>query len=103
MKPPSAPTPPLKTVPSRRAERPPPFFPKYFFLVVLLRAFLLVLPRGWRSAEAGLPIVLHRWWEFIQVREQHRDLPHLGFGKSLIPGGHAGVANAGAHGVEGVP
>ena len=65
-------------------------------MFVLLSAFLLFVAGGWGDVEVRLPIFLHGRRKFVEVGEQHGDLPHVGLGESFIPGGHAGIANAGA-------
>src|SRR5690348_3362004 len=37
------------------------------------------------GAETCLPVFLDCGWEFVHVREEHCDLPHIGRGESLIP------------------
>src|SRR5579871_198765 len=70
----------------------------FFFLVVFL-----FVSGSRRNSEAGLPIFLNGWGKLVHVREEHRDLPHFVWSEGLIPGWHAGVANAGADCVEDVP
>src|SRR5271169_3600384 len=78
-------------------------FYKELVMVVLFSAVLLFFAGGGRDIEIGPPIFLDGRREFIEVGEQHGDLPHVRFAQRLVPGGHAGVPNAGADGVEDVP
>ena len=85
------------------------------FIVIFVVAFLLVIGivaevfhsflvlRFRAGAEAGLPVLLDGGWKFVHVREEHRDLPHVWWGESLVPSGHAGVTDPCANGVEDVP
>src|SRR5690348_6015319 len=50
--------------------------------------FLFWLGRG---AEAGFPVFLDGRRELVHVGEEHGDLPSIGLGEGLVPGGHAGV------------
>ena len=73
-------------------------------VVVHLSVFFLFIPDGGgRDAETRFPIILYGGREFIEMGEEHGDLPHILFAESFVPGGHAGVTDAGAHGVEDVP
>src|SRR5438067_12157837 len=84
-------------------------------VVIFVVAFLLVIGivaevfhsvlvlRFRAGAEAGLPVLLDGGWKFVHVREEHRDLPHVWWGESLVPSGHAGVTDPCANGVEDVP
>ena len=67
----------------------------------IFHSFLVLRFRA--GAETGLPIFLDCGWEFVHMREEHCDLPHVGRGESLVPSGHAGVTDASANGVEDVP
>ena len=69
-----------------------------FFLV-----FSFSSAAGRSGAEVRFPVVLHVGWKLFEVGEQRGDLPHVLFAESFVPGGHAGVADAGADGVEDVP
>ena len=67
-------------------------------VIVVLRVFLfldsgLFLDPG-LDVEVRLPIFLRSGWKFIEVGEQHGDLPDILFTESLIPRGHAGVFQA---------
>src|SRR5271157_3714892 len=67
-------------------------------------SLLLLLFTAWgRYAEAGLPVVLHGGRQLFHVREEAGDLPHILLAESFFPGGHAGITNAGADGVEDMP
>src|SRR5215471_78896 len=75
------------------------------FLVMAVIRFLhrLFLFRFGGGAETCLQIVLDCGRELIHVGKEHRDFPHIVVGQSLIPGGHTGVTDSGANGVENVP
>src|ERR1039457_2357102 len=70
----------------------------------LLVVAMSLLPAAW-SVHAGgfLPIVLHRRRQLVYAGEERRDLPHVSLGERLVPGGHAGIADAGANHVEEAP
>src|ERR1035441_9319853 len=70
----------------------------------LLVVAMSLLPAAW-SVHAGgfLPIVLHRRRQLVYAGEERRDLPHVSLGERLVPGGHAGTADAGANHVEEAP
>src|ERR1039458_4998252 len=70
----------------------------------LLVVAMSLLPAAW-SVHAGgfLPIVLPRRRQLVYAGEERRDLPHVSLGERLVPGGHAGIADAGANHVEDVP
>lgn len=71
------------------------------FVLVFLFFFLVFHGRG--GVEIGFPIVLDGGRELVEAGEERRDLPHVLLGKSLVPTGHAGIADAGADGVEETP
>src|SRR6185369_1365351 len=71
--------------------------------VMMLVLFSLGSGCGRRDPGRFLPIVLHRRRKFLDARQEGRDFPHVRFTQSLVPGGHPGVADAGAHGVVNVP
>src|ERR1700751_38361 len=73
------------------------------FLAFLLLVIFFLVASGRNGVEIGFPVVLDGGWEFIHVREKHGDVPHILGRKSFVPGGHAGVTDAGANGVEDVP
>src|SRR5208282_1951539 len=59
---------------------------------------------GWSVHAAGfLPILLHRRRQLVYAGEERRDFPDVRLGERLVPGGHAGIADAGANHVEEVP
>src|SRR5258708_23743260 len=72
-------------------------------MLVLLSTFLFFVSDWCGDVEGRLPVLLDGGWKVIEVGEQHGDLPHVPLGESFIPGGHAGVATAGAHSVYDVP
>src|SRR5579871_2303721 len=78
------------------------FFVFGFLLLVFLFVWLGFVRRS-GGVEIGLPIVLDSGWKFIHVREECGDLPHVLVGQGFVPGGHSGVANAGANRVIDVP
>src|SRR5208337_361979 len=62
------------------------------------------LPTGWRVRPAGfLPIVLDRRRQLLYAGEERGELPNVRLRKRLVPGGHAGIADAGANCVKHVP
>src|ERR1700680_1834769 len=66
--------------------------------------FLFTRFAGWSGyADGGLPVVLNGGWQFFHMRYEAGDLPHVFRAKRFFPGGHAGVTDAGADGVEDVP
>src|ERR1700728_2048710 len=59
---------------------------------------------GWCShSEAGLPVILNRRRQFLQVRQKARDLPYILLAERFVPGGHPGVTDAGTDGVKDMP
>src|ERR1035438_1846067 len=58
--------------------------------LLFVLAFLLFVAGGCGYVEIRLPIFLDGGREFVEVGEQHGDLPHVGFAESLVPCGHAG-------------
>src|ERR1700722_12368092 len=69
-----------------------------------MRVRILVLVTLWRiDVERRLPVLLNRRWQLFHVGEEGRNFPDVLFGQSFIPSRHAGIANAGAYGVEEVP
>src|ERR1035438_10154601 len=70
----------------------------------LLLVPMSLLPAAWSvHAARFLPIVLHRRRQLVYAGEERRDLPHVSLGERLVPGGHAGIADAGANHVEEAP
>src|SRR6266403_3130123 len=62
------------------------------------------LPAGWRAHhDRFLPIVLYGGRQFVYAGEECRKFPHVRLGERLVPGGHSGIADAGANCVKHVP
>src|SRR5206468_2670841 len=73
-------------------------------LIVVLAVGFALRSSGRRRASHGfLPVVLHGGGELFDAREERGNFPHFLFGKGFAPGGHAGVADAGAKGIVNVP
>jgi hypothetical protein len=72
-------------------------------VVVLVSGFFLFVGWGRGGIEVCFPVFLGGGREFIEVGEQHGDLPHVLLAEGFVPGGHAGVTDAGADGIEDVP
>src|SRR5438270_205711 len=60
---------------------------------------------GWlRGYSKGfLPVIFGAGWQLLDAGQKGSHLPHILLTQSLAPGGHPGVADSGANGVEDVP
>jgi len=72
-------------------------------LVVMMACVFSRTQSGRRDSEGFLPIVLHGRRKFLDAREKSCDLPHFFLTEGFVPRRHAGIANAGADSVIGVP
>src|SRR5450432_549919 len=72
-------------------------------LVVVPVLFPLGIDSGRREPGGLFPIILHRGGQFLDARQEGGNFPHVLLTQSLVPGGHAGIANAGANGVVDMP
>src|SRR4029077_672818 len=65
-----------------------------FVLVVVRVIGMFALGFGSGDAEGVLPVILSGCWPLLHVRYEHGDFPDVLGAESLVPGGHAGVADA---------